>query len=123
MEQAQLPWSPKRHEVWPASFRRAAHMLMRVGHHLARDATRVAISRDAWLEILSWCRRDWFRKKACDWCQQACPRLLRCSGCRLVWYCGKACSTAAWKTHKRACKAEQRRLKQEAAAAEEEEAR
>ena len=116
MEQAQLPWSPKRHQVWPASFRRAALMLMRVGHHLARDATRVAPSRDAWLEVISFCGRDWFRQKVCDWCQQASPRLLRCTGCRRARYCGKACSTAAWKTHKKACKAEQRRLKSAAAA-------
>ena len=39
MEQAQLTWYPKRHHVWSASFRRSAHMVMLVGHHLARDAT------------------------------------------------------------------------------------
>ena len=111
MEQAQLTWSPQRHHVWPASFRRAAHMVMRVGHHLQRDHTRVAISHDAWLEILSWCTYGWFHKAACGWCQQEDVPLKRCTGCHLVVFCGKECSTKAWAEHKKVCKPEQRRLK------------
>ena len=117
MEQAQLPWDPKRHQVWPASFRRAAHTLMRVSRRLARDQTRdMELPHVVWLQILSYCGRGWF--PVCDWCQRPSDRLLRCTGCRLVRYCGKACGTAAWETHKKACKAERKRKKKKKAKSE-----
>ena len=37
----------------------------------------------------------------------------RCSGCRLVRYCGRACQVANWKAHKAAC-AELQRAQQDA---------
>ncbi|EEB91130.1 hypothetical protein MPER_10561, partial [Moniliophthora perniciosa FA553] len=45
------------------------------------------------------------------------PRLLKCSGCSLVYYCNKECQTADWKTHKAECKAKLWRLDTRAEAA------
>ena len=36
--------------------------------------------------------------------EAAAPRGKRCSGCRLVRYCGAACQTADWPAHKAACR-------------------
>ena len=36
------------------------------------------------------------------------PRSKRCSGCRLVHYCGAACQKADWPSHKAACQVLQR---------------
>ncbi|PRW56662.1 MYND finger [Chlorella sorokiniana] len=32
-------------------------------------------------------------------------RKLRCSACRVAWYCGTACSHADWRRHRKVCKA------------------
>ncbi|CBY24692.1 unnamed protein product [Oikopleura dioica] len=40
-------------------------------------------------------------------CAQCCvfkPKLLRCAGCKLQYYCSKDCQKSAWKIHKEECK-------------------
>lgn len=41
------------------------------------------------------------RRHSCLLCHL--PAKLRCSRCRQVWFCSKACQRAVWKTHKRVC--------------------
>ncbi|CAK1548106.1 unnamed protein product [Leptosia nina] len=40
--------------------------------------------------------------KRCDHCFQNC-RVLKCSGCQFVYYCGKSCQREAWSEHKWEC--------------------
>ena len=139
MEQAQLPWDPKRRLVWPASFRRAVRTLMLVSRRLARDQTRdMALPKVVWLRIASFCGRGWFDdsatttaeeaaaplggalpapRLACEWCQVSPMRtelgrpgaLKRCSKCHAARFCSTECIKAAWETHKAACKTERKR--------------
>ena len=39
----------------------------------------------------------------CARCGKEGEKLLRCSICKDVWYCGPACQKAAWKGHKKKC--------------------
>lgn len=41
---------------------------------------------------------------SCATCSAAPAKLLRCSGCQSVWYCGSDCQRAHWKSHKVDCK-------------------
>lgn len=43
-------------------------------------------------------------KKACAGCGSIDRKLLKCSGCKCVRYCSKACQTKHWKNHKKLCK-------------------
>ena len=40
--------------------------------------------------------------KLCFVC--SCPCIMRCSRCKLVFYCGRDCQAAHWKSHKTVCK-------------------
>merc|ERR1712039_203840 len=40
--------------------------------------------------------------RKCSVCQKESSK--RCSGCYLVWYCGKECQIFAWNVHKNKCK-------------------
>ncbi|KAG0485280.1 hypothetical protein HPP92_009359 [Vanilla planifolia] len=40
----------------------------------------------------------------CDGCF-ASAKLKKCSGCRMVWYCGSACQKSEWKLHQLECRA------------------
>ncbi|XP_041973756.1 histone-lysine N-methyltransferase SMYD3 isoform X2 [Aricia agestis] len=42
------------------------------------------------------------RGSRCDNCLEKC-RLLKCSGCQFVYYCGKVCQIEAWNDHKWEC--------------------
>ncbi|KAJ6504894.1 hypothetical protein C8R47DRAFT_1210140 [Mycena vitilis] len=44
-------------------------------------------------------------KRVCAGCNKPEEKLLKCSRCGEVDYCGRACQTAHWKVHKPACKA------------------
>lgn len=59
-----------------------------------RDATRDNLS-DLMSASLKLCA-------ACGTDMRECRRHL-CSGCRAVYYCGRACQKAHWKTHRRIC--------------------
>merc|ERR1712150_96301 len=50
-------------------------------------------------------------KHACGW--ESCLKLgvLKCSGCRSVYYCGPVCQKASWKRHKQVCKPSQPQVK------------
>ena len=39
----------------------------------------------------------------CGYCEQACRRVLRCSKCKSVAYCGTDCQRKAWPNHKKRC--------------------
>ena len=39
----------------------------------------------------------------CGYCEQACRRVLRCSKCKSVAYCGIDCQRKAWPNHKKRC--------------------
>ena len=39
----------------------------------------------------------------CGYCEQACRRVLRCSKCKSVAYCGVDCQRKAWPNHKKRC--------------------
>jgi hypothetical protein len=39
----------------------------------------------------------------CGYCEQACRRVLRCSKCKSVAYCGTDCQRRAWPNHKKRC--------------------
>lgn len=41
----------------------------------------------------------------CDWCGAWCERQQRCGACKAASYCDAVCQKAAWKSHKKACKA------------------
>lgn len=41
----------------------------------------------------------------CDRCGAWLAKQKKCSGCKAVCYCDALCQKAAWKTHKKACKA------------------
>ncbi|XP_069496525.1 histone-lysine N-methyltransferase SMYD3-like [Ambystoma mexicanum] len=43
-------------------------------------------------------------RQACDFCLELPERLLRCSGCKFVKYCGLRCQREAWPDHRRECK-------------------
>jgi len=43
----------------------------------------------------------------CDRCGAWCEKQQRCAGCKAVSYCDVACQKAAWKQHKKACRASQ----------------
>ena len=126
MRLALLPWAVERRHLWPRSFRAGVRTMMLVASRLDRSETHTGLPPDAWLEALSFCGREWFprvedgvrapgdgRKVAkiqCDWCGRAPmdarsgPSVLKECPCRLVRYCGKACSVAAWETHRKLCK-------------------
>jgi hypothetical protein len=46
------------------------------------------------------------RMEICHGCEAQKPRteLLRCAGCKQVWYCNVGCQRADWKSHKKLCK-------------------
>ena len=96
---------------------------------------RAKLPQDLWIEILTFCTRDWFAPLAeeeeeearrrpptrmyCEWCQLTLRdvpgRLRPCVRCKLVWYCSEECNVAGWRSkanpHKAVCDAEQARLK------------
>jgi len=39
----------------------------------------------------------------CGYCEQACRKVLRCSKCKSVAYCGVDCQRRAWPNHKKRC--------------------
>ena len=39
----------------------------------------------------------------CGYCEQACRKVLRCSKCKSVAYCGTDCQRKAWPNHKKRC--------------------
>lgn len=41
----------------------------------------------------------------CEHCSKCGPRFKKCGRCKLVYYCGVECQTAAWKDHKTECAA------------------
>ena len=41
----------------------------------------------------------------CERCSTSGPRFKKCGGCKLVYYCGVECQTAAWQSHKTECAA------------------
>ncbi|XP_071442942.1 histone-lysine N-methyltransferase SMYD3 isoform X2 [Hetaerina americana] len=43
-----------------------------------------------------------FQGKHCDSCLKS-VKVLKCSGCQFVHYCGRSCQTKAWKEHKEEC--------------------
>jgi hypothetical protein len=70
------------------------------------------IVKDAVFLELSDMRKDlemilkWYDYKVCNYCGHNTlqTKILRCDRCRNVYYCGKLCQTADWKTHKEVCK-------------------
>ena len=51
-------------------------------------------------------------RKVCAACAKPTTGLpLRCSGCKLVYYCSQACQRKAWPDHKASCKATQQQKK------------
>ncbi|KAL0572396.1 hypothetical protein V5O48_009556 [Marasmius crinis-equi] len=44
------------------------------------------------------------RFDTCCRCNRPSPQLQRCSKCKITFYCGSACQTAAWKSHKKICR-------------------
>ena len=58
-----------------------------------------------WIE--SWARLsiNWlFKSQRCHGCLKFCPESHRCSSCRSVRYCSKACLSQDWKAHQASCK-------------------
>lgn len=53
--------------------------------------------------------------KRCTECGTVKGKLLRCSGCKQLWYCSRECQLANWPAHKAACRAVQHTAKQAAA--------
>ncbi|KAL4435486.1 hypothetical protein ABPG77_006248 [Micractinium sp. CCAP 211/92] len=53
--------------------------------------------------------------KRCTECGTVKGKLLRCSGCKQLWYCSRECQLANWPAHKAACRAVQHPAKQAAA--------
>ena len=127
MRLAMLPWAVEQRHLWPRSFRVGVRTVMLVANRLSRSETRIGLPQhDLWLEVLSYCGRDWFpsvdddvrapgewRRKGvariqCEWCGRA-PwkkaNLLQCSACKQVRYCDEACQKSAWATHKAWCRA------------------
>uniref|UniRef100_A0A1B6DNR1 MYND-type domain-containing protein n=1 Tax=Clastoptera arizonana TaxID=38151 RepID=A0A1B6DNR1_9HEMI len=43
-----------------------------------------------------------FRNERCDYCLES-GKLLKCSGCQYVMFCGRSCQKSAWKDHKPEC--------------------
>ena len=54
-------------------------------------------------------RADRLCAMTCDACHMYGQKLLQCSGCGLVHYCGASCQKAGWRAHKAACKAAQKK--------------
>ena len=123
MRLALLPWAVERRHLWPRSFRAGVRTLMLVASRLDRSETHTGLPPDAWLEVLSFCGREWFPRVGdgvhapgrrdvarikCEWCQRAPWKkmtLRQCSKCKQVRYCCEECQHCAWKTHKARCKA------------------
>ncbi|KAL4419738.1 hypothetical protein ABPG75_006836 [Micractinium tetrahymenae] len=49
--------------------------------------------------------------KRCAECGTSQGKLLRCSGCKQLWFCSRECQVANWASHKAACRAAQRAAK------------
>ena len=128
MRLATLPWAVERRHLWPRSFRAGVRTVMLVASRLYKSETRLGLPDDAWLEVLSYCGREWFPrlghgvkapgrrrdvwKIQCEWCGRAAwtkSGLKQCSKCKQVRYCDEACQHCAWETHKAWCKAHRRR--------------
>lgn len=52
--------------------------------------------------VLQRAKERWDARHPCLVCRL--PAHSRCSRCRQVWFCSKACQTLGWKTHKQQCK-------------------
>ena len=128
MRLATLPWAVERRHLWPRSFRAGVRTLMLVASRLYRSEPRLGLPDDAWLEVLSYCGREWFPrlghgvkapgrrrevwKVGWGWWGGAGWRrsgVRRCWGWGQVRYCDEACQHSAWETHKAWCKAHRRR--------------
>ena len=79
------------------------------GLHLFKHAQLVPGMRDkmsAYTHKVAKKKRDEATKEGayrkCAICQKS--TLKRCSGCYLVWYCGKECQITGWNDHKKKCK-------------------
>lgn len=52
--------------------------------------------------VLQRAKERWDARHPCLVCRL--PAHSRCSRCRQVWFCSKACQAIGWKTHKQQCK-------------------
>ena len=44
------------------------------------------------------------KTRRCFHCQTEGTKMMCCSQCHIVWYCGKACQKEAWSGHKKQCR-------------------
>ena len=127
VEDAAKVWAVARHHLYPPSFREGARTVLLVGRKLVKKFGEAKIPPESiWIEVLEYLGRDAFLAEAvapplrtplrCDWCA-ADAMTKKCTGCLLVRYCGASCQSAAWKTHKKRCRAEQKRRREAAARA------
>ncbi len=79
------------------------HQSTEAGRYLA--ATRAFCPGDVILtdKPLAWSVGAGEESKRCHLCLQPCPKLLRCSSCKIVRMCSKECQRNAWPIHRREC--------------------
>ena len=62
LRDAALPWAPRRHRVWPDTFRCAVrHGVLVVAKRMEEaPGGRAVLPKDVWFRVLSFCHREWF---------------------------------------------------------------
>ncbi|CAH1786124.1 unnamed protein product [Owenia fusiformis] len=59
----------------------------------------VVLTEDPFVHVLMQSERE----QRCDECLEMCDKLLRCTACKMLYYCGTKCQKKNWKLHKEEC--------------------